>query len=184
MRAVRGRMLSVPSESGPVARPHVRRRHAYDSSEGTTMKTEATIIITTLVMLAAADSALAHPGSGIAVDREGQAYFTQTNGKGTWKVSPKGELTLISDVRYHWLDIDLEGHFSRSNLKDFQRITPDGATPAILLSGDFPFTINRDGNIYFARWQPGRLEINRQSADGKISAMQLEAATNNAIGGI
>ena len=31
----------------------------------------------------------------IAVDREGQVYFTQTNGKGIWKVSPKGELTLI-----------------------------------------------------------------------------------------
>jgi hypothetical protein len=55
--------------------------------------------------------------------------FTQTNGKGTWEISPKGELTLISDVRYHWLDIDLEGHFSRSNLIDFQRITPDGARP-------------------------------------------------------
>jgi hypothetical protein len=48
------------------------------------------IIITTLVTMAVANSALAHPGSGIAVDREGQVYFTQTNGKGTWKVSPKG----------------------------------------------------------------------------------------------
>jgi len=79
------------------------------------MKTETTIMITMLVMLAAADSALAHPGSGIAVDREGQVYFTQTNGKGTWKVSPMGELAMISDLRYHWLDIDLEGHFSPSS---------------------------------------------------------------------
>jgi len=75
-------------------------------------------------------------------------YFKQTNGKGTWKVSPKGELTLISDVRHHWLEIDLEGLFSRSHLKDFQRITPDGAKPAILTCGDFPFTLNRDGGIY------------------------------------
>jgi len=64
------------------------------------MKTKPIIIITTLVTLAVANSALAHPGSGIAVDREGQVYFTQTNGKGTWKVSSKGELTLISAVRY------------------------------------------------------------------------------------
>ncbi len=148
------------------------------------MKTGTAITITTLVTLAVADSALAHPGSGIAVDRDAQVYFTQTNGKGTWKVSPKGEMTLISDVRYHWLDIDLEGHFSRSNLKDFQRITPEGARPTILLCGDFPFTVNRDGNIYYALWKPGRLEINRQSPDGKVSAMQLEGATHAAMGGV
>ena len=54
------------------------------------MKIKATIIITTLVTIAVANSAFAHPGSGIAVDRDGQVYFPQTNGKGTWKVSPKG----------------------------------------------------------------------------------------------
>ncbi|HTE90271.1 MAG TPA: hypothetical protein VK639_15025, partial [Terriglobales bacterium] len=74
--------------------------------------------------VAFADLALAHPGSGIAVDRNGNVFFTQTNGKGTWRVSTNGELTLLSDVRYHWLDIDLEGRFSLSNLQDFQRITP------------------------------------------------------------
>ena len=148
------------------------------------MKTETTFMITTLVMLATADSALAHPGSGIAVDREGQVYFTQTNGKGTWKVSPKGELTLISDVRHHWLEIDIEGLFSRSHLKDFQRITPDGAKPAILTCGDFPFTLNRDDGIYYALWKPGRLEINRQSPEGNVSAIQLQGATNAAIGGV
>src|SRR5947207_162693 len=148
------------------------------------MKTNAYVLITALVTLVVANSALAHPGSGIAVDREGQVYFTQTNGKGTWKLSPKGELTLISDVRHHWLDIDLEGSFSRSNLKDFQRITPEGARPAILTCGNFPFTVNRDGNVYYSSWKPGRLEINRQSPDGKVSLMQLEGATNTAIGGV
>jgi hypothetical protein len=148
------------------------------------MKKIATIIMSTLGTLAVAGSAWAHPGSGIAVDGEGQVYFTHTNGKGTWKVSPKGELTLISDVRHHWLDIDLAGNFSRSHLRDFQRITPDGAKPAILTCGDFPFTVNRDGNIYYSRWKPGRLEIDRQSPDGRVSAMQLEGATNAAIGGV
>jgi len=71
------------------------QHHAHDRFEATTMRTKATIIITTVVTLAVAGSALAHPGSGIAVDREGQVYFTQTNGKGIWKVSPKGELSLI-----------------------------------------------------------------------------------------
>ena len=148
------------------------------------MKTKATTIITTLVTLVGAGAALAHPGSGIAVDGKGQVYFTQTNGKGTWKLSPKGELSLISDVRHHWLDIDLEGHFSRSHLKDFQRITPEGVKPAILTCGNFPFTVNRGGGIYYALWQPGRLEINRQSPEGEVSTIQLQGATNAAIGGV
>jgi hypothetical protein len=91
---------------------------------------------------------------------------------------------LISAVRDHWLCIDLEGSFSRSNLKGFERITPDEAKPTILSNGDYPFTVNRDGNIYSALWKPGRLEINRQSPDGKVSAVQLDGATNPAIGGI
>jgi hypothetical protein len=152
--------------------------------KATPMKAKATMIITTLVTLAVTNSALAHPGSGIAVDRNGQVYFTQTNGKGTWKISPKGELTLVSAVRDHWLCIDLEGLFSRSNLKGFERITPDGAKPTVLSNGNYPFTVNRDGNIYSALWTPGRLEINRQSPDGKVSAVQLDSATNAAIGGI
>ena len=159
-------------------------RERPTASEVTTMKTKPTIIIMTLLTLAVAGSALAHPGSGIAVDREGQVYFTETNGKGTWKVSPNGELTLISAVRDHWLDIDLEGRFSRSNLKGFERITPDGAKPTLLLNGDCPFTVNRDGNIYSALWKPGRLEIHRQSPDGKVSTMQLEGTTHASIGGV
>ena len=45
------------------------------------MKTETTIMITTLVMLAAAYSALAHPGSGIAVDREGKCILNKPTAK-------------------------------------------------------------------------------------------------------
>jgi len=148
------------------------------------MKTKTTIIITTLVTFVAAELGLAHPGSGIAVDREGQVYFTQTNGKGTWKISLTGELTLISAVRDHWLDIDLDGHFSRANLKGFNRITPDGAKPTLLLNGNVPFTVNRDGNIYSALWKPGHLEINRLSPKGKVSAMKLEGVPKAAIGGV
>ena len=120
------------------------------ASKPASMKTKTTIIITMLVTFVAAELGAAHPGSGIAVDREGQVYFTQTNGKGTWKIGLTGELILISAVRDHWLDIDLDGHFSRSNLKGFQRITPDEAKPTLLFNGNLPFTVNRDGNIYSA----------------------------------
>jgi hypothetical protein len=44
--------------------------------------------------------------------------------------------------------------------------------------------VNRDGNIYYARWKPGRLEIDRQSPDGRVSSMQLDGATNTAISGV
>src|SRR6266699_6230636 len=74
--------------------------------------------------------------------------------------------------------------FSHSHLSDFQRITPDGVKPTVLVCPGFPFTVNRDGNIYSAAWKPGHLEINRQSPDGKTSVMHLEGDMNAAIGGV
>src|SRR5258706_14325484 len=87
-----GKKATGPSRSGCNRGPSragslvVRRRDAHDSIEATVMKMKTTIVIATLVTVAFADLALAHPGSGIAVDRNGQVFFTQTNGKGTWKV--------------------------------------------------------------------------------------------------
>jgi hypothetical protein len=48
---------------------------------------------------------LAHPGSGIAVDRLGQVYFVDT-GSGLWKIDAHGKLVQISRTMFHWLAID------------------------------------------------------------------------------
>ena len=49
-----------------------------------------------------ATSALAHPGSGIEVDKDGQIYFTDT-GRCVWKIDAKGKLTDLPGSRFHWL---------------------------------------------------------------------------------
>src|SRR5688572_14094071 len=80
----------------------------------------------------------AHPGSGIAVDEQGQIYFTDT-GEGVWKVDTKGALTLFSKSALHWMGYDEEGRFAHAPEKFgfFERITPTGAKPALLLCSDF-----------------------------------------------
>ena len=46
------------------------------------------LVITCLVVT----NSLAHPGSGIVVDRQGQVYFVDT-GQGVWKLDTQGRLT-------------------------------------------------------------------------------------------
>ena len=43
---------------------------------------------------------LAHPGSGIVVDRKGRVCFTDT-GAGVWRVEEGGKLALVSSVAWH-----------------------------------------------------------------------------------
>ena len=109
----------MPSKATPrrLAETSFLAEFHLDDIENPTMKTNAAVLMTALVTLVVTNSALAHPGSGIAVDREGQVYFTQTNGKGTWKVNTKGERTLVNERRDHWLAIDQEGFFFALTLK-------------------------------------------------------------------
>ena len=71
-------------------------------------------------------TALGHPGSGIVVDAGGNVYFTHT-GRGCGKIDPQGKLTYVHDSQGgHWMCLDAEGSFSRTQPKHFERITPDG----------------------------------------------------------
>jgi hypothetical protein len=75
-------------------------------------------------------TALAHRGSGIVVDAQGNVYFTHT-GRGVGKLDPHGKLTYVGSTGGgHWLCLDVDGSFSRSQPKYFERITSDGAKPA------------------------------------------------------
>jgi streptogramin lyase len=116
-------------------------------------------------------SSLAHPGSGIAVDATGEVYFTDT-GEGVWKLDKKGKLTLFSKTAFHWLAYEEAGRFSRSPQKfgDFQRITPTGSKPVLLLCSDFPCAFGQDGNLYYAETR-GHTRIIRRTAEGKESVL-------------
>jgi sugar lactone lactonase YvrE len=73
--------------------------------------------------------------------------------------------------------LDAEGNLSRTTIPHFQRITPDGETPALIVAdGGSPIAVNRDGNLYylcgFSRTEstdPGGPLIGRLSPEGKLT---------------
>ena len=119
-------------------------------------------------------TALGHPGSGIVVDAAGNVYFTHT-GRGCGKIDPQGKLTYIHESRGgHWMCLDAEGSFARTQPKYFERITPAGVKPALVFAdGGSPIAVLRDGNLYYAsndeKMTPGALQVTRQSPGGEVS---------------
>jgi sugar lactone lactonase YvrE len=115
-------------------------------------------------------SVLAHPGSGIAVDRNGQVYFLDT-GSGLWKIDARGGLTHLSALKNHWLALDANDGFAGGRLpldpnSDWV-ITRVGANPTLLISTDFPIAIGEEGNLYYPSGRPGGLRIMRAMPGGE-----------------
>ncbi|HYV91531.1 MAG TPA: hypothetical protein VE978_07105 [Chitinophagales bacterium] len=115
----------------------------------------------------------AHPGSGIVVDKYGQVFFTDT-GQGVWKIDKQGKLTLIPASLFHSMTLDEYGYFAGSQKSFgewFERVTPQGSRPALIMCSDFPLTVNRDGNIYYADTRHSSARIVRRTPDGKESVL-------------
>jgi len=115
---------------------------------------------------------MAHPGSGILVDRLGQVYFIDT-GSGLWKIDTRGSLTHLSPLRNHWLALDPNDKFIQSHLPTDPGhdwvITAAGSSPTILISTDFPLVIGQDGNLYYPSARETNARILRTSAEGRIT---------------
>jgi hypothetical protein len=113
----------------------------------------------------------AHPGSGIFVDEGGQIYFTDT-GEGVWKKDTKGALRLVSKSALHWMAGSKEGHFARApeKFEHFERITPTGSKPVLLICSEFPCAFGQDGNLYYAD-RSERTRIIRRTPGGKESVL-------------
>jgi streptogramin lyase len=116
------------------------------------MKTLRRIIFSLAAACLLALAALAHPGSGILVDRLGQVFFIDT-GSGLWKMDTRGGLSHLSPLRNHWLAMDPSDRFTQARLPTDQArdwvITASGSSPTILISTDFPLVIGADGNLYY-----------------------------------
>jgi sugar lactone lactonase YvrE len=140
------------------------------------------------VVILCGERANAHPGSGIVVDREGNIYFTDT-GMGTWKIDVHGKLTKMPSSRFHWMALDERGAFSGSEKGFsgyFERVTERGSRPSILLCSDFPLTVGRDGNIYYADTRSRSSGIVRLTPAGADSVLargkMFEGVTGIAAG--
>ena len=132
------------------------------------MKTKL-ILVFVFLQLFMSGIAVAHPGSGIVIDREGNVYFTDT-GKGVWKIDATGKLTYLPASEFHWMAIDPYGHFSntpKSFGNYFERVTTQNSKPALIICSDFPLVIGRDGNMYYANTRTRQGQIIRRAPSGK-----------------
>ena len=136
----------------------------------------ATRFVVILIAVAAPSNffisaAAAHPASGIVVDAQGQVYFIYS-GHAVMKIGSEGKLEPIHTITDgHWLALDAAGSFSHAKPKYFQRITLDGAKPALIYAGGgAPLVVNRDGNLYYGSGPdddiPGGLSVTQETPAG------------------
>src|SRR5580765_3188084 len=125
--------------------------------------------------------ALAHTGSGIAVDQNGQVYFLDT-GSGLWRIATNGALTHLSPLKNHWLALDANNGFAGGRLPTDPNgdwvITKIGANPTLLISTDFPIAIGEEGNLYYPHGRSGGLQIIRAMPSGEtvlLAALPVSA---------
>ena len=127
------------------------------------------IILSIAVAGLLATAAMAHPGSGILVDRLGQVYFIDT-GSGLWKIDTKGGLSHLSPLRNHWLAMDPNDRFTQSRLPTDPGhdwvITAAGSNPTMLISTDFSLVIGQDGNLYYPSVRERNVRILRTTPTG------------------
>lgn len=138
------------------------------------------------LVMGADGSAQAHPSSGIVVTDKGEVYFVHS-GVGVARIEPDGKLTYVKrSTGGHWLCLDREGVFARTQPRFFERITPDGEKPAIIFAdGGAPLAVLRDRQLYYAsNWErggekhpPGGLALSRQTVGGELSVFAPDLAS-------
>jgi sugar lactone lactonase YvrE len=141
------------------------------------MNKQIAVLIAVLALLSPAeDAAFAHPASGIVVDQQGQIFFIYSR-HGVCKLNAQGELSYIHRTGGgHWLCLDPKGSFSHTQPKYFERISPEGARPALIFAdGGSPIAVLPDGGLYYVsgveELTPGGLQVARNSPGGAISAL-------------
>jgi hypothetical protein len=115
---------------------------------------------------------LAHPGTGIVVDRLGQIYFVDMV-SGVWRLDAHGALTHMPGPAFHWLALDASNRFAATRLPtgptgDIARL---GSDPTLLLASDVPIAMGPDGSLYFPSHGSGPVVIQRLTAAGGRSTV-------------
>lgn len=129
------------------------------------------ILVSLLLCVLFTITLVAHPGSGLVLDKQGNIYFTDT-GKGVWKIDTQGKLSFLPASKFHWMTIDAIGNFAgspKSFGEHFERVTTKSNKPSLIMCSDFPLVVNKDGNIYYANTRRGSGKIIKRTPDGKES---------------
>jgi sugar lactone lactonase YvrE len=146
-----------------------------------------TVVLTWAFFLLTAEVA-AHPAWGIAVDRQGQVYFTDL--KTVWKIDAQGTLSVFrkgDDRHTHELNIDEAGNIYGADnsyepatqrfFSSIWKMTPTGSFSYLLPPTEYPpkgtsIWRDRDGNTYHATSFPEReLLVLKRAPDGRVTVL-------------
>jgi sugar lactone lactonase YvrE len=101
---------------------------------------------------------LAHPGSGIVVDAQGNVFFQDSAARTIWKIDAQGKVTAHYDkLGGHWMALDAQGKLARADLKLVEWLAP----ALIVADGGAPITVHGDGNLYYGLdvSRPGQVRV-------------------------
>jgi sugar lactone lactonase YvrE len=147
----------------------------------------ATIILAILAWYSLfSDTALAHEGWGIVVDRQGQIYFSDIPTNTIWRITREGNLETVTRQHSHALVLAEDGSIygtqehGAAAVGSVWRIASDGSFSNVFTPArDFPlnlhpFIIDRDGNIYSTNSisfpnQSDKAMLMRSTPDGNIT---------------
>jgi hypothetical protein len=124
--------------------------------------------------------AIAHPGTGIVVDRLGQVYFVDMV-SGIWRLDARGALTHLPGPAFHWMTLDADGSFAGVRLPSGSgwELARIGSDPTLLLASDFPLALGRDGKLYFPSNSGTPLQIRTFSPAGAAGLFATLPATTS-----
>ncbi|HKS23355.1 MAG TPA: hypothetical protein VJZ76_11185 [Thermoanaerobaculia bacterium] len=100
-----------------------------------------------MLLLFAAATASAHPGSSIAVSKTGAVYFVDT-GAGVFAIDANGRMEKREGPAFHFFAFDPESRF-RNTPWPYIPGAEFRAVGGVVLSSDFPVTVGRDGRFYY-----------------------------------
>ncbi|MEO8348361.1 MAG: hypothetical protein ABI610_05570 [Acidobacteriota bacterium] len=103
-----------------------------------------------MLILWAPRPALAHPGSAIAIGRDGRVYFIDT-GRGVFAIGRDGRVSRHDGPAFHWFALDRSSRLAKTAWPSIpgSEIRSVGLDPTIVLSSDFPVAVGRDGGLYY-----------------------------------
>lgn len=130
-------------------------------------------LLAMLLVFGAALAATAHPGSAIAIGRDGRVYFVDT-GAGVFVIGRDGRVSRHEGPAFHWFALDRTSRLANTRWPSFPgaEIRSVGADPTIVLSSDFPVAAGRDGHLSFPEHSPqGPRRIVRVAPSGARSVL-------------
>ena len=137
----------------------------------TLLGTGSRTLLAALLLYGAARAASAHPGSAIAIGRDGRVYFVDT-GAGVFTIGRDGRVGRHDGPAFHWFALDRTSRLAKTRWPAFSgaEIRSVGVNPTIVLSSDFPVGAGPDGHLFYPDPAPqGPRRIVRVAASGARS---------------